>query len=83
MHFNHIATVPRGVPRTCLKALPPRVAADGPPERTGAPEAEAEDEAGGDQSDGRLARILAVTKTEEDRQDERGGPVAKSLVMVS
>jgi hypothetical protein len=60
------------------------VAADGPPEGTGAPEAEAEDEAGeagGDQSDGRFARILAVTKTEEDGQDERGGPVAKCLVM--
>jgi len=53
---------------------------DGPPERAGAPEADAEDEpdqSSGKQSDGRFAGIALVAEAEEDGEDD--GPTSRSL----
>src|ERR1022692_1962719 len=55
-----------------LGPIPRGVEADGPPERAGAPEAEAEDDSdqpGGEQSDGRFAGVLAMAEAEEDGED--------------
>ncbi len=54
-----------------LRPVPRGVEADGPPERTGAPEAEAEEEsdkAGAEQADGGLAGIGSVAEAEEERE---------------
>src|SRR5271157_376304 len=56
-----------------LGPVPCGVEADGPPERAGAPEAEAEDQGGqasGEQSEGGLARVVAVAKAEDDGADD-------------
>ncbi len=48
-----------------LCPIPRGVEADGPPERTGAPQAQAEDDAdlsGGEQTDGRLAWVVSVAR---------------------
>src|SRR5450755_4044576 len=56
-----------------LGPIPRSVEADGPPQRAGPPETEAKEQAGQtrrEQPDGRLARILAVTQTEEDGKED-------------
>jgi hypothetical protein len=56
-----------------LGPVPCGVEAHGPPERTSAPEAEAEDhggQAGAEKSDGGLTGVAAVAEAEEDGQDE-------------
>jgi hypothetical protein len=56
-----------------LGPVPGGVEADGPPERAGAPEAEAEDQ--GDQYDGEQSDgIFAVGKAEKEGQDHGGSP---------
>ena len=67
-----------------LRPVPRRVEADGPPERPGAPEAEAENKAGetgGEQTDGGLSGIFAVTETEEDGKNDRRGPKTERLAV--
>ena len=59
---------------------------DGPPERAGAPEAEAEDhgsETGGEQADGGFSRVVAVAEAEEDGKDEGRGPEAERGAVAS
>ena len=63
-----------------LGPIPRGVESDGPPERAGTPEAEAEDhsaQSGGEQSDGRFARVAAVAEAEQDGQDCGRGPEAQ------
>src|SRR5438105_8937282 len=65
-----------------LGPVPRGMEADGPPERAGAPETEAKDEADeacGQQADGRLFGIFAVSETEADGEEQRAGPEAEPL----
>ena len=68
-----------------LRPVPRRVEADGPPERAGAPQAEAEDQAdqpGGEQAEGRLAGVGAMAEAEGEGEDEGRCPEAGSDVGV-
>src|ERR1035441_10362454 len=68
-----------------LRPVPRCVEADGPPERAGAPEAEAEEatgEAGGEHAEGRLTRADPVTEYEGEGEEERGCPEARSIGML-
>src|SRR5579872_2493170 len=56
-----------------VRPIPRGVEANGPPQRTGAPQAETEDhpgQTGREQSDGRFARVVAVAEAEENRKDD-------------
>src|ERR1700691_3255495 len=83
MVLDHGAAVGYSVEER-LGPVPRGVQADGPPERAGAPEAEAEDhggETGGEQADGGFARVVAVAEAEEDGEDEGRGPETKGCVV--
>jgi hypothetical protein len=78
MALNHKAAV-GGTVEEGLRPVPRRVEADGPPERAGAPQAEAEDdsdERGGEQADGRLAGVGAVDEAESEGEQQGRGPKA-------
>ena len=81
MASDHQAAVGDAVEER-LRPVPGCVEADGPPERAGAPQAEAEeetDEAGGEQAERRLAGIAAVAEAEDEGEDQRGGPEAERV----
>ena len=72
MEFDH-GTAVGDAAEEGLGPVPCGVEADGPPERAGAPETEAEDhggETGREEADGRLAGIAAVDKAEEGGEDD-------------
>jgi len=55
-----------------LAPIPCAVEADGPPQRSSAPQAQAPDhasQAGGEQSDGRLPRVIAMAEAKENGED--------------
>src|SRR5665213_2444070 len=81
MAARHQAAVRHAIEKG-LRPVPGGVEADGPPQRSGAPEAEAEEKAGetrGEQAERRLARIAAVSYAEEIGQRGGGGPEAECV----
>ena len=85
MALNHKAAVCDAV-EELLRPVPRRVEADGPPERAGAPQAEAEDgdsdARGGEQADRRLARVGPMREAEAEGEQQGRGPKAGSPVAV-
>src|SRR5271166_321808 len=73
-----------GAVEEVLRPIPRGVEADSPPQRTGAPQAEAKDEAdqsGGKQSHGRFADVALVAETEQEREDEGRGPESQGCAV--
>ncbi len=67
-----------------LGPIPRGVEAERPPEGAGAIEGKAEDEAGGsggEEAERGLARVGAVTETEDEREDKRGRPEAERVAV--
>ena len=67
-----------------LSPVPGGVEANGPPERPGAVEGEAEDQAGqtgGEESEGGFAWVALMAEAEEEGEDESGGPEAEGVAV--
>ena len=78
MEGNHVAGVCDTEDKR-LGPVPGGVEADGPPERAGSPEGEAEDEAdeaGGDEAKGTFADVVFVAEAEDEGEEGGGDPEA-------
>src|SRR5579864_261186 len=67
-----------------LAPIPRGVKADGPPQRSSTPEAQAPDhasQAGGEQSNGRLSRVAVVAEAEENGENDGRGPEAQGFAV--
>ena len=81
MVLHHESTISNTIEKG-LGPVPRGVETNRPPQRASAPQTEAEAQAGkagGEQADGRLARIVSVTKTEEHGEGDRGCPKTERL----
>ncbi len=83
MMLDHDSTVGNAVKKG-LGPIPGCMEPNGPPEGPGAPKAETENQSskgGGDESDRRLARILAVTEAEKNREQSCACPEPEQLAV--
>ena len=81
MPLDHDAAIGNAVEER-LCPVPSCVEANGPPQRAGAPETEAEDEADEScrkQTEGRLAGVRNVTKSKDEGEDGGGGPETQDV----